>query len=95
LGVLALFPTLQTMRSRHIISPTVGLRSHLHLLDDFYPGRISNRESRRYAPIAAYNGGAGNALRTLTPQSRARECQDQPDESVARVCWAGFPTSLR
>jgi membrane-bound lytic murein transglycosylase C len=39
--------------------------AYLHLLDDVYLQGIKNADSRRYASIAAYNGGASSALRTF------------------------------
>lgn len=39
--------------------------AYLHLLDDAYLNRISHPQSRLYASISAYNGGAGNVFRTF------------------------------
>jgi len=45
--------------------------AYLHLLDDLYLNRIRNEKSRRYAKIAAYNGGAGNVFRTFASSNQA------------------------
>ncbi|EED35030.1 membrane-bound lytic murein transglycosylase C [Luminiphilus syltensis NOR5-1B] len=48
--------------------------AYLHLLDDVYLSRIRDHESRHFATIAAYNGGAGGALRTFdSDKNRAVE----------------------
>lgn len=39
--------------------------AYLHLLNDRYLASIQNAVSREYCIIAAYNGGAGNVLRTF------------------------------
>ena len=39
--------------------------AYLHLLDDVYLRDISDRDSRRFAMIAAYNGGPGSTLRAF------------------------------
>lgn len=46
--------------------------AYLHLLDDTYLKRISDSSSRRFATIAAYNGGAGSTLKAFdTNRDRA------------------------
>ncbi|MFW5488020.1 MAG: membrane-bound lytic murein transglycosylase MltC [Desulfovibrio sp.] len=40
--------------------------TYLHMLDTKYLKRISNPTSREYCVISAYNGGAGNVLRTFS-----------------------------
>jgi len=39
--------------------------AYLHLLDDVYLKRVADPQSREYATISAYNGGAGNVFRTF------------------------------
>lgn len=39
--------------------------AYLHLLDATYLSRIGDAQSRRYAVIASYNGGAGSTLKTF------------------------------
>lgn len=43
--------------------------AYLHLLDDTYLRSITNADSRMFATISAYNGGAGSALRTFNRDS--------------------------
>ena len=38
-----------------------------HLLDDFYLKQVADPQSREYATISAYNGGAGNVFKTFGP----------------------------
>ncbi|RUO27099.1 DUF3393 domain-containing protein [Aliidiomarina minuta] len=40
--------------------------AYLYLLDDLYLPRVLNPQSRRYAMISAYNGGAGNVFRAFS-----------------------------
>lgn len=40
--------------------------AYLYLLDDLYLPRVVNPQSRRYAMISAYNGGAGNVFRAFS-----------------------------
>ena len=39
--------------------------AYLHLLDDVYLNGVADPQSREYATISAYNGGAGNVYRTF------------------------------
>ncbi|MCC2607127.1 murein transglycosylase domain-containing protein [Planctobacterium marinum] len=39
--------------------------AYLHLLDDVYLKNIKQAQSREYATISAYNGGAGNVFKTF------------------------------
>lgn len=39
--------------------------AYLHILDDIYLKNIRQTQSREYATIAAYNGGAGNVFKTF------------------------------
>ena len=39
--------------------------AYLHLLDDVYLKRVADPQSREYATISAYNGGAGNVFKTF------------------------------
>ena len=41
--------------------------AYLHLLDDVYLKRVADPQSREYATISAYNGGAGNVFKTSGP----------------------------
>jgi membrane-bound lytic murein transglycosylase C len=41
--------------------------AYLHLLDDVYLNRVADPQSREYATISAYNGGAGNVFKTFGP----------------------------
>ena len=41
--------------------------AYLHLLDDFYLKQVADPQSREYATISAYNGGAGNVFKTFGP----------------------------
>lgn len=48
--------------------------AYLHLLKTRYLKHISHPESRHYAAISAYNGGAGNVLKTFSSdRSKARD----------------------
>lgn len=40
--------------------------AYLYILDDLYLNRILNPQSREYAKISAYNGGAGNVFRAFS-----------------------------
>ena len=39
--------------------------AYLHLLDDVYLNGVADPQSREYATISAYNGGAGNVFKTF------------------------------
>jgi len=39
--------------------------AYLHLLDDVYLKNVADPQSREYATISAYNGGAGNVFKTF------------------------------
>ena len=39
--------------------------AYLHLLDDVYLKNVADPQSRKYATISAYNGGAGNVFKTF------------------------------
>ena len=41
--------------------------AYLHLLDDVYLKRVADPQSREYATISSYNGGAGNVFKTFGP----------------------------
>ena len=41
--------------------------AYLHLLDDVYLKSVADPQSREYATISAYNGGAGNVFRIFGP----------------------------
>jgi len=41
--------------------------AYLHLLDDLYLKNIADPQSREYATISAYNGGAGNVFKVFGP----------------------------
>ncbi|UAA39166.1 membrane-bound lytic murein transglycosylase MltC [Paraneptunicella aestuarii] len=40
--------------------------AYLHILDDIYLDDLNNHQSREYAVISAYNGGAGNVFKTFS-----------------------------
>lgn len=42
--------------------------AYLHILQQQYLNKINNAQSRHYAVISAYNGGAGNVFKTFTTQ---------------------------
>lgn len=44
--------------------------AYLHILNDIYLKKITNKQSREYSIISAYNGGAGNVFKTFS-QNRA------------------------
>ncbi|RUO33336.1 murein transglycosylase domain-containing protein [Aliidiomarina soli] len=50
--------------------------AYLHLLDDLYLNRILHPQSRTYAKISAYNGGAGNVFRAFSSDR---------EQAVARI----------
>lgn len=39
--------------------------AYLHILDDIYLKKLQNAQSREYSVISAYNGGAGNVMKTF------------------------------
>ena len=41
--------------------------AYLHLLDDLYLKNVADPQSREYATISAYNGGAGNVFKVFGP----------------------------
>ena len=41
--------------------------AYLHLLDDLYFKNVADPQSREYATISAYNGGAGNVFKVFGP----------------------------
>ncbi|WOJ94032.1 murein transglycosylase domain-containing protein [Congregibacter variabilis] len=43
--------------------------AYLHLLSDSYLSGINNSSSRQFTTVSAYNGGAGSALRTFSPNN--------------------------
>lgn len=45
--------------------------AYLHILDSLYLNRILHPQSREYAKISAYNGGAGNVFRTFSTDREA------------------------
>ena len=45
--------------------------AYLHLLQTVYLADIQDPQSRRYAVISAYNGGAGGVLNTFSNDRKA------------------------
>ena len=45
--------------------------AYLHLLQTVYLADIQDPQSRRYAVISAYNGGAGGVLNTFSSNRKA------------------------
>ncbi|MFT4930050.1 MAG: membrane-bound lytic murein transglycosylase C, partial [Phenylobacterium sp.] len=41
--------------------------AYLHILQNNYLNKINNQQSRHFAMISAYNGGAGNVFKTFSP----------------------------
>ena len=60
---------------------------YLHILDTVYLKGITNPLSRRYAIISAYNGGAGNVLKTFD-SNRTRAVQKMNQMEPSQVYWA-------
>ncbi|MTI12353.1 membrane-bound lytic murein transglycosylase MltC [Sansalvadorimonas verongulae] len=60
---------------------------YLHILDTVYLKGITNPLSRRYAIISAYNGGAGNVLRTFD-KNRTRAVDKINRLEPSQVYWA-------
>ncbi|MCC5880970.1 MAG: DUF3393 domain-containing protein [Idiomarina sp.] len=50
--------------------------AYLYILDDLYLNRILHPQSREYAKISAYNGGAGNVFRTFSTER---------EQAIARI----------
>jgi membrane-bound lytic murein transglycosylase C len=46
--------------------------AYLKILDSRYLKRITNKQSRLYCVIAAYNTGAGNVAKTFTGKTRIK-----------------------
>lgn len=44
--------------------------AYLHILDDIYLKQLNNVTSREYSVISAYNGGAGNVMKTFAADRR-------------------------
>lgn len=58
--------------------------AYLHLLDDVNLKRVADLQSREYATISAYNGGAGNVFKTFGP-NRERAIASMNAESPSVV----------
>lgn len=69
--------------------------AYLHLLDDTYLRAITNPDSRMFATISAYNGGAGSALRTFDSNSAAaiRRINAKTSADVYRQLTTNHPFS--
>lgn len=67
--------------------------AYLHLLDTVYLARISDSRSRRFATIAAYNGGAGSALRAFDrdPSQALRRINAMSPEAVYQALIRDHP----
>ncbi|WP_281645217.1 membrane-bound lytic murein transglycosylase MltC [Parendozoicomonas sp. Alg238-R29] len=61
--------------------------AYLHILDNTYLKDIRDPLSRRYAIISAYNGGAGNVLKTFD-RNRKKAIQKINDLQPSQVYWA-------
>ena len=67
--------------------------AYLHILDDRYLAAIRDPVSRLYCSIAAYNGGAGNVLRTFHKDKKeaARRINALPPGQVYKTLRAKLP----
>ncbi|GHF88618.1 murein transglycosylase domain-containing protein [Thalassotalea marina] len=61
--------------------------AYLHLLQTRYLKAIQNHTSKEYSVISAYNGGAGNVLKTFD-NNRARAMKDINQLKPKSVFWA-------
>lgn len=62
--------------------------AYLHILNDIYLKKITNKQSREYSMISAYNGGAGNVFKTFSNNR-----QDAP-EAINRLSPASVYKKL-
>ena len=61
--------------------------AYLHLLQTRYLNAVNHKQSKEYTVISAYNGGAGNVLKTFDPD-RKRAMQDINKLKPNSVYWA-------